>query len=79
MHVWLRNEINTEPHRMDAAELCAGGDFWQPVIVGTHEEKDYLASLCLLVGKPMEVCVDGVDKPVSDTPPVWVSIPHLAQ
>lgn len=77
MNVLLRNNINGDPTKMGAAKLCAAGDFWQPVIVQTQKEKDYLFGMCLMMGKSMEVCVDGIDKPVSGTPPVWVSIPHI--
>lgn len=77
MKIWVRQLINEAPKPIDANELCASGGLWEPMIVQTQKEKDYLMAMQLMVGKTYEVCLDGVDKPIRDTPPTWVSIPHL--
>lgn len=79
MYAWISQDINdpTQGSRIDIHELCSGGGFWEPMIVQTQQEKDYLLGMQLMLGKTYEVCIDGIDKPVRDTPPTFVSIPHL--
>lgn len=79
MYCWIRPNVNdpTMGSKMDVLKLCQGAGIWEPVIVQTFTERDYLLAMQLMVGKPFEVCVDGIDKPIRDTPPTYVSIPHL--
>lgn len=77
MKGFIRNTPYQSPIPMDVLELCKGGGFWEPVVVATQEEKDYLLGMQLMLGKTFEVCLDGIDKPVRDTPPTFLRIPAL--
>lgn len=77
MKGFVRNMPNAQATQIDVLELCKGGGFWEPVVVTTQEEKDYLLGMQLMLGKTFEVCLDGIDKPVRDTPPTFLRIPAL--
>lgn len=79
MNCWTRQVLNERPAEMDCLEMCSKGGFWEPMVVETQKEKDYLLGLSLVLGVPFEVCLDGIDKPKRDTPPTWVHIPELSQ
>ena len=51
---------------------------WEPVLVRTQEEKDYLAGLSLIYGKDLEVHVRGVTVSTKDTPWSCLSIVDLS-
>lgn len=79
MYAWVKQSLNdpTQGSRVKIHDLCSGGSLWEPMIVQTIKERDYLLAMQLMVGNSFEVCVDGIDKPKRDTPPTWVSIPNL--
>ena len=77
MRAWVRNDLMSPASEIDLVDFCTGGGFWEPVIVETRKEADYLFAMMLMVGNEFEVCVDGIDQPKRDTPPSWLSIPHL--
>ena len=78
MQVLMKQGINEKYRMLGSVDLlCVEIGVWEPLIVGSQKEKDYLDAYLLMQGKSVEICVDGIDKPQRDTPPTWVSIPHL--
>ena len=55
-------------------EFLQNMGIFAPLIVDTREDQQILQGYVLVMGKEIEVVVDGVDKPKSDIPPTWVTI-----
>ena len=62
---------------MTIDRLFGDGNIWAPIIVDSQKEYDYLHGMMLVTGKELFVYLDGRDRLDLDTPPTWVSIPHL--
>lgn len=78
IYCWLKDNINTKTgHRITIDRLFEDGNIWAPIIVESQKEYDYLHGMVLVTGKELFVYLDGRDKVDLDTPPTWVSIPHL--
>lgn len=79
MKAYMRQKINGAEFLIDLHKFCTEGPgWWEPFIVETQEEKDYLIGLQFLLGKTYEVCLDGIDIPKRDTPPTWIRIPGVS-
>lgn len=78
MLVLMKQHPNEKYRELGSVDLlCLEIGVWEPLIVQTHDEKNYLDAYLLMLGKSVEICIDGIDKPIRDTPPTYVSIPHL--
>lgn len=47
---------------------------WEPLIVSTKAEADFLFSMQLMIGKPFIFLLDGVDEPFPNMPPTYLKI-----
>ena len=75
MHAFVStNQNTTTGHKMDPFNLIRNGHFWGPIVVETWGEKDYLDSLCIVIGKEVEVLVNGVHEPRAGVVPTFVKI-----
>lgn len=80
MQVLMKQGLNEKYRVLGSVDLlCTEIGVWEPLVVETHEEKDYLDAYLMMLGKSAEICIDGIDKPKTDTPPTWISIPGAKQ
>lgn len=47
---------------------------WEPLIVSTKAEADFLFSMQLMIGKAFIFLLDGVDEPIPNMPPTYLKI-----
>ena len=47
---------------------------WEPLIVSTEAEFDYLWAMQIMIGKEFKLLLDGRDAPIPNMPPTFVKI-----
>lgn len=75
MIVWAQTKAGVKSVELNVIELCENGGIWEPVVVKTQQEKDYLLAMQLMTGHSFEVCLDGVDMPSRSIEPSWIHVP----
>lgn len=80
MQVLMKQGPNEKYRELGTVDLlCTEIGIWEPLIVETQQEKDYLDAYLLMQGKSVEICVYGIDHPKTDTPHTWILLPDLQE
>lgn len=78
MQVFMKQGINEKYRMLGSVDLlCVEIGVWEPLIVESQREKDYLDAYLLMQGKSVEIRVYGIDPRKTDTPHTWILLPDL--